>query len=238
MQGERTVPGGTLWHRAASPDRAAPMSDFTILLGGDVSPTPRLMAQVAGTRVIAADAGIRHASTLGLVPELWVGDFDSMPPDGGDALSTVERRVFPKEKDQTDGELAVTEALSCGATSLVLAGAFGGPRFDHSFFHMVLAIRLSELGLKVLLTSGAQEGTPLSSTLRGFDYGDGTVFSVLGLTELDGLRVEGARWPLNAVQVPFGSSWTVSNEVRGELRASLPRGRAVLLAHPYPAEGF
>ncbi|RFC67981.1 MULTISPECIES: thiamine diphosphokinase [Mesorhizobium] len=214
------------------------MSRFTILLGGDLTPTPRLAAQVTGTRVIAADAGIRHAQMLGLVPELWVGDFDSVPSRLEGGLSNVERRTFPKEKDQTDGELAVTEALSRGATSLLIAGAFGGPRFDHSFLHVTLAIRLAEQGIDVMLTSGAQEGTPLSPAMQSFDYDDATVFSVLGLTQLDGLSVEGARWPLKAVQVPFGSSWTVSNEVRGALRASLSKGRAMLLAHPYPAEGF
>jgi len=213
------------------------MSRFTILLGGEVIPTARLAAQVAGTRVIAADAGIRHASTLGMVPELWVGDFDSVPSNLG-ALSEVERLTFPKEKDQTDGELAVTEALSRGATSLLIAGAFGGPRFDHSFFHVALAIKLGEQGVEVLLTSGAQEGTPLSPGAQSFDYENGTVFSVLGLTQLDGLSVEGAHWPLKTVQVPFGSSWTISNEVQGTLRISLSKGRAMLLAHPYPAEGF
>ncbi|TIT31323.1 MAG: thiamine diphosphokinase, partial [Mesorhizobium sp.] len=54
------------------------MSTFTILLGGDLLRTPRLDRQVEGSRVIAADAGIGHARMLGLVPELWVGDFDSV----------------------------------------------------------------------------------------------------------------------------------------------------------------
>ncbi|MCB1719598.1 MAG: thiamine diphosphokinase, partial [Candidatus Competibacteraceae bacterium] len=51
------------------------MSHFVILLGGDLSPTPRLRDQVAGARAIAADSGIRHAEALGLDPELWTGDF-------------------------------------------------------------------------------------------------------------------------------------------------------------------
>ncbi len=132
------------------------MSTFTILLGGELVRTPRLDRQVEGARVIAADAGIGHARMLGLLPELWVGDFDSVPADLPDDLASVERQVFPAEKDKTDGELAIAVALERGATRLVLAGAFGGRRADHAFLHLALAVRLAEAGTEVILTSGAQ----------------------------------------------------------------------------------
>ncbi|TIP95204.1 MAG: thiamine diphosphokinase, partial [Mesorhizobium sp.] len=69
------------------------MSKFTILLGGDLIRTPLLDRQVEGTRVIAADAGISHARTLSLTPELWVGDFDSVPADLPGELAAVPRQV-------------------------------------------------------------------------------------------------------------------------------------------------
>lgn len=210
------------------------MSTFTILLGGDLIRTPLLDRQIEGTRVIAADAGIGHARMLGLMPELWVGDFDSVPADLPDDLAAVPRQVFPPEKDQTDGELAISAALERGATSLVLAGAFGGKRADHAFLHLALAVRLAEGGMDVLLTSGAQEGIPLLPGNAGFDYADGTLFSVLGFSDLAGLSVTGAKWPLDHVEVAFGSSLTISNEVKGRLEIALGRGRALLLAHPYP----
>ena len=53
----------------------AGMSRFVILLSGDLTVTPRLHRQIAGARVIAADSGMKHARTLGIVPELWVGRF-------------------------------------------------------------------------------------------------------------------------------------------------------------------
>lgn len=214
------------------------MSRFTILLGGDVVATSLLQSHIAGTRVIAADAGMRHAALLGLTPELWLGDFDSVPMDLPPELSSVERKVFPHEKDKTDGELAVGEALARGATSLVLAGAFGGPRADHAFLHMGLALRLAEQGVWIMLSSGAQEGFPLLSGTAEFDYPDGTVFSILGFSDLSGLTVEGAKWPLDAVEVPFGSSLTISNEVSGTLRILLESGRALLVAHPFPGPDF
>ncbi|MFK0691892.1 thiamine diphosphokinase [Mesorhizobium sp. IMUNJ 23033] len=210
------------------------MSTFTILLGGDLIRTPLLDRQIEGTRVIAADAGIGHARMLGVMPELWVGDFDSVPADLPDDLAAVPRQVFPPEKDQTDGELAISAALERGATSLVLAGAFGGKRADHAFLHLALAVRLAEGGMDVLLTSGAQEGIPLLPGKAGFSYADGTLFSVLGFSDLAGLSVTGAKWPLDHVEVAFGSSLTISNEVKGRLEIALGSGRALLLAHPYP----
>lgn len=210
------------------------MSHFTILLGGDLVVTPRLKAQVAHSRFIAADAGMLHAEALGVTPELWVGDFDSVPAAVAAGFPDVERRVFPQGKDHTDGELAVAAALERGATALLLAGAFGGPRADHAFLHIALALRLARDGIAVTLSSGRQEGVPVPHGRRGFDYADATLFSILGLSDLVGLTVAGARWPLVDVTVPFGSSLTLSNEVRGRLEIGLREGRALLVAHPYP----
>jgi thiamine pyrophosphokinase len=208
------------------------MSRFTILLGGDLIATPALRRQVAGSRVIAADSGIRHAAALAVTPELWVGDFDSVDDALAASWRNIPRRAFPAEKDKTDGELAVDAALALGATDLLLAGAFGGPRADHAFLHMALALRLSDSGTEALLASGIEEGRPLLAGERmAFDYPAGTLISVLGFSDLAGLSVEGARWPLDAVEVPFGSSLTISNAVTGALAVTLRRGRALLVAH-------
>jgi thiamine pyrophosphokinase len=208
------------------------MSRFTILLGGDLVATPALRDQVAGTRVIAADAGMRHAEALGVVPEMWVGDFDSVPDSLPQSLAGVPRREFPAEKDKTDGELAADIAIAEGATALLFAGAFGGPRGDHEFLHLALAMRLARGGRPVVLSSGTQEGFPLLPGVTGFDYPDGTLFSILAFSDLAGLSVVGAKWPLRDVDVDFGSSLTISNETRGRLTVTLGAGRALLLTHP------
>lgn len=210
------------------------MSRFTLLLGGDLTVTPRLIAQVAGSRVIAADSGIRHAAALGLDPELWVGDFDSSDAALMALMERVPRETFPAEKDCTDGELAVDLALKMGATDLILAGAFGGSRPDHAFLHMTMALKLAEAGTKVLLSSGDQEGVPLLVGSHAFDYAPPTLFSVLGFTDLL-VSIEGARWPLDRRAVPFGSSLTLSNFVSGSLSLELHSGRALLVAHPLPS---
>lgn len=208
------------------------MSRFTLLLGGDLTPTPAIARLVDGTRIIAADAGMQHAVALGMVPELWVGDFDSVPENLPARLLAVPRQGFSREKAKTDGELAADIAIGQGATSLLLVGAFGGPRSDHEFLHLALGIRLAETGLDVVLTSGTQEGYPLPHGDKAFDYAEGTLFSIIAFTELTGLTVAGAKWPLDDIVMAFGSSLTISNETRGQLRVALRSGRAMLIAHP------
>ena len=214
------------------------MGRFVILLGGNLVRTPRVAAAFAGARVIAADGGMRHAAMLGVVPELWTGDFDSASQELIGQWPEVPREVFPAGKDKTDGEIAIDAALARGATSILLAGAFGGARADHAFLHLALAMRLFEEGVPTTLTDGAQEGIPLPLGETSFDYTSGTLFSILGFSELSGLSVAGARWPLDRVIVPLGSSLTLSNEVTDGLTISLERGRAMLIAHPFPDPNF
>lgn len=213
------------------------MKTFTILLGGELAATPRLKAQISGSRVIAADSGMLHAAALAVEPELWAGDFDSVTAAERAAFAHVPQMVFPSEKDMTDGELAIDEAIRRGAGRIVLAGAFGGARADHAYLHLAVAAGLSERGLGVLLTSGNQEGVPLvPGPAATFDYPPGTLFSVIGFTDIEGLTIEGVRWPLRRREVPFGSSLTISNVVTGRLTIAIAAGRAILIAH-LPAEG-
>ena len=209
-----------------------PAERFAILLGGDVVATPRLARQLDGTRVIAADSGMKHAATLGLSPELWTGDFDSVDDGLRDLHRHVPVEMFPPEKDMTDGEIAVEAAFARGASELLLVGAFGGARADHAFLHLAAGMRIAETGTQCLLTSGDQEGTPLLPGESRFDYEAGTLFSVLAFSDLSGLTLSGAKWPLAERKVPFGSSLTLSNEATGPLTVGLASGRAMLLARP------
>jgi thiamine pyrophosphokinase len=207
------------------------MTTFTVLLAGDIAPTPRLGSQIAGTRVIAADSGMRHAAVLGVVPELWLGDFDSTSDPLLDAMSAVPRRVFPSAKAMTDGELAIAEALERGATRLILAGGFGG-RTDHSLAHVQLAIRLEQDGIATLITSGDEEGYPLLPGERTIDLPAGSRFSVVPIIDLSALSLTGVRWPLDRRFVPAGSTLTISNEALGPVGIALESGLAIVLAEP------
>lgn len=206
------------------------MKRFVILLDGDLTPTERLKRQVLGCRVIAADGGIRHAAMLDLEPEIWLGDFDSAPHDLPPKLQRTSRIAYPEDKNETDGELAVEAALKEGADELLLIGAFGGRRADHALLHKLMALQLAVSTESVFLSDGIQEGYPILPGSHSFEFPDDTLFSLVGFSDLAGLTITGARWPLHQVEVPLGSSWTLSNRVAGDLEIELKQGRALLIA--------
>lgn len=210
---------------------------FTILLGGELRLTDRLRAAVSGSRFIAADGGMRHAIALGIEPELWVGDFDSTPADLLAAFPKVPKQPYPAAKAATDGEIAVSEAIDRGAVRLILAGAMGGERSDHAIQHLLYGVQLAEKGFDVLLTSGDEEAVPLLPGTLELTLPSGSLFSVLGFSDLIGLFIDNARYPLRDFHMPFGTSRTISNVAEGLVRFSLGSGRAIVLARPYDLTG-
>jgi len=207
------------------------MTKFAILLGGDLHFTERLQGQLAGARIIAADAGMRHASPLGVEAELWVGDFDSAAPALQAAAGHVPQRRFSADKDATDGELAVRAALERGAREVILAGGLGG-QSDHAFAHLTQALGLSRQGIASFVTSGSEEGWPLWPGEHRLDAPAGSRLSILALSDLSGLTLEGVRWPLVERDVPLGSTLTLSNKVSGPLRIALGTGRGIAMLTP------
>ncbi len=207
------------------------MSKFAILLGGDLHITERLKTQLAGARIIAADAGMRHAALLGLEAELWVGDFDSAAPALQASAAHVPQRRFSTDKDATDGELAMCAALERGASEVILAGGLGG-QSDHAFAHLTQALGLARRGIASFVTSGSEEGWPLWPGEHRLDAPAGSRLSILAFSDLEGLSLAGVRWPLDARDVPLGSTLTLSNEVIGPVRIALAAGSGIAMLTP------
>lgn len=207
------------------------MSRFAILLGGNLTVTPRVLRQIEGARVLAADSGMIHAEPLGVDPDLWIGDFDSAGPDLFVRHVNVLRKPYPAAKDATDGEIAIDTALKEGATELILVGGFGG-QSDHMLGHFGLMLKLARAGIRVIMTSGDEEAYPLLPGEHSFDFADDARMSIVPFADLTGLDIEGVSWPLKQRTVSLGSSLTMSNVVRGPVTVRLHEGYAVLIAMP------
>mgnify|MGYP000093254440 CR=1 FL=1 len=83
--------------------------------------------------IIACDAGYRNCERLGCKPNIIVGDFDSAPCPQQDTDDIV---VLPHVKDDTDTEYAAKLAAQKGFDEVLLLGALGGRRVEHTLANL------------------------------------------------------------------------------------------------------
>jgi thiamine pyrophosphokinase len=191
--------------------------------------------------VVAADGGARVADSLGLRPDLVVGDGDSLGPDGVAALQAdgVEIRIVRADKDESDTELAILAAIERGATAITVVAAFGG-RLDHTLANIwllalpALADRPAELldaTTRVTLIS-APRGIPVRRVLAGGRPGD--LVSLLPLdTAVVGITTERLRYPLRNETLLVGPSRGLSNvRLEADAAVTVRLGRLLVVETP------
>jgi len=93
----------------------------------------------AHSRIVAVDRGLIYCQQLGITPDLIVGDFDSVPPTLLKEYAHVSTITLPKEKDETDLEVALEHELQISQT-VTLFGALG-KRIDHTLTNLLIASR-------------------------------------------------------------------------------------------------
>jgi thiamine pyrophosphokinase len=104
-------------------------------IGGE-TPEPGLGAALAkqGDLIVAADSGLLAAVAAGIRPDWIIGDMDSLDEAGRldllDSYPAERVRRFPRDKDFTDTELALSLLWEQGCDETWLVGG-GGGRLDH-----------------------------------------------------------------------------------------------------------
>jgi len=183
--------------------------------------------------IICADGGTLHALAMGLQPYLIVGDLDSLPESVREQLVAqgVEIEPHPRDKDQTDLELALNAALARGASDILLLTALGG-RLDQQLANLLLLTRPEWQAVRLSLAEANQQAWllrgPDDLTLMG--QPDDTLSVVPLSPQIAGLTLAGVRWPLHHKTVALGDTLTISNRfTTTEARVSLETGLALVL---------
>jgi thiamine pyrophosphokinase len=205
-----------------------------VFLNGSPDP-PDLLRCVAGRAdlVIAADGGALHALAAGVVPDLVVGDMDSLGDEGTRQIeargASLERH--PARKDKMDGHLAVLAARERGATDLDLLCAAGG-RPDAVFALPHLLLAAEQLGARATVVAGWGEMFVVENGTRTVGGRPGesvSVFPVSGAAE--GVTLEGFEYPLEGARIEAGDTLGFHNELlAGEARVAVKDG-ALFVIH-------
>jgi len=204
-----------------------------VVAGGDA--VPEDAAQLFGADLlIAADSGARWLDASGAVPDLVIGDLDSVEPALLDRLAaagvTIERH--PVEKDASDLELAVAHAVAAGADDVVLLGALGGRRLDHELANLLLLTGQEWLGNRLRIVRG---GTTVRAVNGGetidLSGAEGDLVTLLPVNgDALGVETRGLRFPLDGEPLERGHSRGLSNKVEHPPASiSLERGTLLVI---------
>jgi len=162
--------------------------------------------------IIAADGGARHVLALNLLPQLAVGDFDSLEPELLQRLETANVHIqrHPTHKNETDLELALLAAIHNGATQIFVLAALGG-RPDQHLANLQLLTHPALAPADVRLLQDEWEVFVIRDQMRIVGTPGDTV-SLLPMTdEVQGIVTEGLYYPLQHETLRLGPARGVSN---------------------------
>lgn len=205
-----------------------------IVLGGE-APSCALLVRCAQAAdfVIAADRGLAAFEAAGLVPDLIVGDMDSVPEGilQRYAHRADVRRLCP-EKDDTDGGIALGEALARGAKHVVILGALGG-RMDHALGNLMMLVRAHREGAFAEIRTERERIVRIdgSITLRG---AKGRTVSLIPIGEAHGVTLSGMYYhSQEELSFDFTQAMGVSNVVTADTATITVRSGDLLLIEEF-----
>jgi thiamine pyrophosphokinase len=210
-----------------------------LIFSGGVYDDPRYYRRYldGSELVIAADSGAGAVLALGRLPDVLIGDMDSIRTDELNDIvngQNVEVITQPPQKDYTDTELAVRLARERGASEIFICGALGG-RLDHELANVSFLVRGMTWGVDIRIVDEAQELVMLAPGRRNRIPGvPGDTVSLISLSEnTTGVTTADLEYPLVGETLPFLSPRGVSNVISGPRPSVAYDGGLLLLVRVF-----
>ncbi|MBR6917129.1 MAG: thiamine diphosphokinase [Clostridia bacterium] len=196
-----------------------------IVAAGD-APEDMSIEKRDGDVVIACDAGYRTLDALGIVPDVFIGDGDSLNyiPD------VAEKEVLPCVKDDTDTFAAIEYALERGFTEFRIYGALGGKRFSHTVANVKSLSYIAKRGGRGVIIDDDCKIYLLTPDTGEFilPETDG-YFSVFAVNADAKVSIFGAKYELNRARLTPDSTLGCSNEPKGKTLITVFDGEVLVI---------
>lgn len=176
--------------------------------------------------IIAADGGCEKLLSIGVVPNLVIGDFDS-----GRVHEGIKYLRYKVEKDETDMHLAFLEGVRRGYDTFYIFGGVGGSE-DHTFANYCLLYHAKKHGKQMYLIEKNAYWLVIENeavTLNGKTGGRLSVFAFGG--EAEGVSIKGAKYEASEVKLTCDFPLGVSNSFKeAPVEISVRRGALLIMA--------
>ena len=184
----------------------------------------RLLARSAGL-LVAADGGANYARSLGLTPDVIIGDLDSVKAS---TLRAFRRTgiIRVRRQDNTDMEKALDYLRDHDVTRVFLLGATGR-RLDMTLANLTVLWRYVP-SMDIVVVGTGWYAVPVQG-MRTMHARRGTTVSLIPNGACEGVTLRGLRYPLTRATLSSGVA-AVSNVVqRGKFSVSIARGKALVV---------
>lgn len=234
--GDRTKEGFMSGECRISEERPG---EYALLVAGSPECVePEKLARLASeaTIVVAADAGADHLGRIGVLPDILVGDMDSIEPGTLAACRDARTRIVevPRVKDESDLGLALGAIEQEGFSRVVAAAVLGG-RIDHTLAAIGV---LSRASLDRVEVRGAHErmrfiGRTAERSLLLSDIGlfPQETFSVFGCSPDAVMSASGTAYEVRGLALaPFSDRGLSNVACRSDARVTADAGRILVIA--------
>ena len=166
-----------------------------------------------GDLVIAADGGYDYLMSLGVAPDLVIGDMDSVRA----SIDGCESIRFPKKKDETDMHLAYLIGKEKGYSSFLIYGGTGG-RPDHTFANYSLLFMAKSNGDRMTIVDKEYDIFAVENERIAVSDRVGATLSVFAFGgEAMGVGLYGVEYPAENITLRSEFALGVSNKITSDL---------------------
>ena len=189
------------------------MKNYLISIGGN-STSNVLSIESNFKEIIAVDSGIDHLLNLSLDPNTLIGDLDSISKKSLDEVKKngVKILAFNSNKDQTDFELALNYLEEAEKSKVYIIGGESG-EIDH-LISIFLQIPSKSFFENIIWLYGDKRiifRQKIELNIKKL-----TKFSIIPLSDLTNLSIDGAEWNLDNKDIQFGETLTLRNNTNEE----------------------
>ena len=185
-----------------------------IFLNGDRTDLSRVKKYTdKDTLIIGADGGTNHILKLGLKPDVVIGDLDSfnvIARERSDRSNPVKYIRYPRDKDFTDGELAIVYAKENGYKEIIVMGLLG-TRVDHTLGNIFLLLKKDFETLKIKIVEGNQEMYLVRKKATIFGKKGETISVIPIAGEVGETASKGLKYNLNEYKLSLQGNQGISN---------------------------
>lgn len=160
--------------------------------------------------IICADGGYNHLARIGQIPDVIIGDMDSIREE---RRAQCQRFVHPRKKDETDAQLALDYAMEKGFRDVRLLGALGGRRIEHELANVFMLQYAAMHGVQMVIETEFSSiffyRGPVTFSLHGH-RGDYLSLIPIG-GDVTGITTHNLEYPLQDGRLRSGVPMGISN---------------------------